>query len=105
MKKCPFIGKKCSAHDCAFYTHLVGMNPQTGQPTDEWKCAIAWLPVMLVENANMTRQATASTDKVATTTKSVGDAINLMHKSFCGVVKAGLEMKERKLLEEKRDEP
>jgi hypothetical protein len=64
-KQCPLIKAECLEHGCEFYIHLVGSNPQTGLPTDEWKCAVAWLPILLVENANMTRQATASTDKVA----------------------------------------
>lgn len=64
-KKCPLIGKKCIEHQCVFYVHLVGMNPQTGQPTDEWNCAVAWLPMLLIENANEVRKSAASSDKVA----------------------------------------
>jgi hypothetical protein len=63
MKKCPLIQKKCMEHDCHFYTHLVGMNPQSGQPTDEWGCAVAWLPLLLVENAEMSRKVAASVDR------------------------------------------
>lgn len=65
-KKCPFIGDSCIEHGCAFFTHLVGKNPQTGVDTDDWRCAITFIPVLLVENAGMVRKATASTDKVAT---------------------------------------
>lgn len=60
---CPLIKKDCIEHKCMFYTHLIGMNPQTGQPTDEWKCAVAWLPLLLVENSNMSRQVAASMDR------------------------------------------
>lgn len=99
MKTCPLIGKKCLTHQCEWYTHLVGMNPQTGQPTDEWKCSMSWLPVMLVENANMTRQATASVDKVANETAGVKGAINAMNANFCSAAQTALEMKERAIIE------
>ena len=62
---CPFIKKKCAKLACALYTHLTGMNPQTGQPSDSFGCALAFLPMLLIENSQMIRQGTASTDKVA----------------------------------------
>lgn len=58
-KKCPLLSKKCIKHECAWYTHLVGMNPQTGQPIDEYGCAIASLPILLVENAGEMRKVGA----------------------------------------------
>lgn len=76
---CPFIQKKCVKHKCAMFTHLVGMNPQTSQPTDEWGCSLAILPILLVENSNMTRHASASMDKVANEVKS-------HHASFVGAL-------------------
>lgn len=63
MKKCPLLKKKCIEHDCEWFTHLVGMSPQTGQPQDEWGCAVKWLPILLVENSNMSRQVAASIDR------------------------------------------
>jgi hypothetical protein len=69
MKKCPLRfnlserKQECIKHDCELYTHLQGMNPQTGQPTDEWGCAMAWLPILLTENSSMTRQVKASLDR------------------------------------------
>jgi hypothetical protein len=54
--------QECIKHDCEFFTHLVGMNPQTGQPTDEWGCAIKWLPILNIENSNQQRQTAASID-------------------------------------------
>lgn len=76
MKKCPLINKGCIEHKCNFYVHLVGMHPQTGQATDEWNCAISWLPLLLVENSNMTRQSTASTDKVANIISGLRGEVN-----------------------------
>lgn len=43
-----------------WYTCLAGENPQTGEIIDEWKCSMAWMPIMLVENANTNRGQTAA---------------------------------------------
>lgn len=66
MKKlCPLLRKPCIQDRCEFWVHLMGMNPQTGQPMDEWSCTFRWLPVLLVENSNQQRQTAASVDKTA----------------------------------------
>lgn len=71
-KKCPWrfhLPEKkqtCIKHDCEFYIHLQGMDPQTGQPRDEFGCSIRWLPILLIENSNQQRQTKAGIDKVAT---------------------------------------
>lgn len=59
MKTCP-LGHACD--NCLWFTQLRGMNPQTGQEIDQQGCAIAWLPVLLVENSQMQRQTAASVD-------------------------------------------
>ena len=64
-KLCPFLKKNCVKHECVLFTHLIGANPQTGQPTDDFGCSLAFLPILLVENSNMIRQNSSSTDKVA----------------------------------------
>lgn len=76
---CPFNGKKCingkredfpkneigEPATCRFWTGVAGMDPQTGEPVNDHDCAVAWLPMLLIEGANMTRHATASVDKTA----------------------------------------
>lgn len=47
---CPLLNKPCAELKCAWFTKLTGSHPQTGQSIDEWGCAIAWTPVLLVEN-------------------------------------------------------
>lgn len=59
-KKCPLVKGKCWEHKCMFYTQLIGSNPNTGQPTNEFGCAISWLPILLIEGAQQTRQAGAA---------------------------------------------
>ena len=60
MSICPFLKKKCIEHDCQLYTQLQGTNPNSGQPIDEWGCAVAWLPILLIEGAKETRQGAAA---------------------------------------------
>jgi len=43
---------------------LLGKNPQGDGVIDKFGCAIEFLPILLVENAQMIRQTAASTDKV-----------------------------------------
>ena len=59
---CPFWRKDMAlvCHKCPLWTHLRGKNPQSGQEIDEWGCALAWLPLLLVEGAQQTRQAGAA---------------------------------------------
>lgn len=60
---CP-LGSKCeeakdgAIHRCAWYVMLRGQHPQTGADIDEWGCAMAWTPVLLIENAKTNRGQT-----------------------------------------------
>ena len=53
---CPLIKGDCKKLGCSWFTQLRGMNPNTGEPVDEWGCAITWLPMLLIENSQMQRQ-------------------------------------------------
>lgn len=61
-EQCPLwqkaVAKVC--HLCPWYTLLRGKNPQTGVEVDEWGCAVAFLPILLIENAKETRQGAAA---------------------------------------------
>ena len=59
-KFCPLINKDCIGLECAWFTQVRGMNPQTGEQIDEWDCAIKWVPMMLIENTQMQRQTGAA---------------------------------------------
>lgn len=54
----------CKELDCAFFTLVRGTNPNTGAEIDEWGCAITWLPVLLIENANQSRQTGAAVESL-----------------------------------------
>lgn len=66
--KCPLWKKTMSqvCHTCPCWVLIRGKNPQGTEEIDRWDCAIAWLPMLLIENAQQSRQAGASADKVAT---------------------------------------
>lgn len=54
------MSKVC--HRCPLWTQVRGKNPQSGDDVDHWNCAIAWLPMMLVENSQMQRQTGAAVE-------------------------------------------
>jgi hypothetical protein len=60
--KCPLTGDPCWEHGCAWYIQVQGTHPQTGTTVSEWGCAVAWLPVLLIENANQARQTGAAVE-------------------------------------------
>lgn len=52
MKTCP-LGHTCES--CLWQIHLRGINPQTGQEVDEVGCSVAFIPLLLIENAKEQR--------------------------------------------------
>ena len=59
---CPLIKKDCIGLQCAWFTQVRGTNPNTGKEVDEWACAIAWLPVLLIENSQQQRSTGAAVE-------------------------------------------
>ena len=58
---CPLHNfKKCKQFKCAWFVQMKGTNPNDGKDVDEYACSIAWLPMLLVENAMQSRQAGAA---------------------------------------------
>ena len=53
---CPLIIKDCIEHKCSWYTHVRGMNPNTGEDVDHWSCAVTWMPMLTIENSQQQRQ-------------------------------------------------
>lgn len=52
----------CKELDCAWFMRIRGANPNTGEEVDEWGCAMAWLPVLLIENSQQQRQTGAAVE-------------------------------------------
>ena len=59
---CPLLKEDCIQFKCVFWTQLRGTHPQSGAEIDEWSCAIAWLPILLIENAKEIKQGAAATE-------------------------------------------
>ena len=54
---CPLLKKKCVEYKCRFWIQVMGKNPNTGKDVSEFDCAITWLPMLLIEGSQQTRQA------------------------------------------------
>lgn len=52
----------CKELECAWFVQIRGNNPNTGESVDEWACAIAWLPVLLIENSQQQRHTGAAVE-------------------------------------------
>jgi hypothetical protein len=60
---CPLDGfKPCRQLECAWFMKVRGNNPNTGEEIDDYGCAIAWLPVMMIENSQQQRQTGAAVE-------------------------------------------
>jgi len=64
---CP-LGAKCeeirdnTMYRCAWFIQLAGQNPNTGETVDERGCAMAWLPILMVENSAQQRSTAAAVE-------------------------------------------
>ena len=53
---CP-LGHTCKEiknnelHTCAWFIGIKGNHPQTGEAIDEERCAMGWIPFLLIENS------------------------------------------------------
>lgn len=60
---CPLDGfKPCRQLDCAWFMKVLGRNPNTGKDLEEWGCAMAWLPILTIENSQQQRQTSAAVE-------------------------------------------
>lgn len=61
---CPLHKKDMSlvCHKCPWWTRVVGKHPQSEEMLDDWRCAVALLPMLLIENAQMGRQTGAAVE-------------------------------------------
>jgi hypothetical protein len=62
-QNCPLDGfKPCRQLECAWFIKIGGNHPQTDQYLEEWGCAQAWMPILLIENNIKQIQTGASID-------------------------------------------
>lgn len=76
---CPLLKKDCIQMQCNWFIQVRGTDTNTGKEVDEWGCSIAWLPHLLIENANQSRQTGAATESFRNEfVKSTQATINTM---------------------------
>ena len=66
---CP-LGAKCEEvkldqskpvlYRCPWYVRVRGVDTNTGEETDSWGCAIAWMPTLMINTANESRKGAAA---------------------------------------------
>ncbi len=71
VAECP-LGAKCEElkeengkpvlYRCPWYIKIMGRDPNTGKEIDNWGCAIAWMPALMINTANEARQGAAATE-------------------------------------------
>ena len=59
---CPMLKKDCVGLTCAWFTKVVGYDTNTGKEVEDYQCAIAWLPMLLIENSGQQRQTGAAVE-------------------------------------------
>ena len=59
---CPLIQADCKGLECSWFTQIRGVNPNTGEEVDEWGCAVAWMPMLAIENSQQQRQTGAAVE-------------------------------------------
>jgi len=86
MKKgtfCPLIKKDCIENKCQWFCQVRGINPNTGEPVDEWTCAVNLIPVLLIENSNQQRSTSAAVESFRNETVKQSEVLN--HALFTAV--------------------
>ena len=88
---CP-LNSKCeeikdgAIHRCAWYTKLAGTNPNTGEQTDEQGCAIAWLPMLMIENSMQQRSTSAAVESFRNEMTNANQSSQLLLAKMQGVI-------------------
>lgn len=69
---CPMMGGESCVEDgsirngelvaCRFWVTVQGMNPQTGETMNHKDCAMAWMPVLMIENSKVNRETGAAVE-------------------------------------------
>ena len=64
---CP-LGSECESikdgvkYLCPWYIQIRGKHPQSEEEVDDWRCAISWTPLLLIENSQQQRQTGAAVE-------------------------------------------
>lgn len=79
--KCPATAFKRSCRDiiadcdCPKFVTIRGRDPQTGNPIDQQGCVDSFLPLLLIENAQVSRQTGAAIESFRNEVAKVGTSL------------------------------
>jgi hypothetical protein len=59
---CPLLDKECIGLQCSWFTKVQGFDTNTGKQVEDYQCAIAWMPMLLIENSGQQRQTGAAVE-------------------------------------------
>ncbi len=82
---CPLMGGEPCVEDgsirngelvaCRFWVTVIGKDPQTGQEINNGDCAMAWTPVLLIENSKVNRETGAAVESLRNENVTTGQQI------------------------------
>ncbi len=83
MVKKGVFGKKSGPDPrCRFWIKLSGKHPQEDKMIDEFDCAVAWLPTLLVEQCRLENSTGAAVESLRNRTADVAGALTQMSTSI-----------------------
>lgn len=68
----------CKELECAWFLQIRGTNPNTGKELDDWGCSMSWMPILLIENAAMSRQTGAAVESFRNEMVKANETSNLL---------------------------
>ena len=76
---CPLNSfKPCKELECAWFLQIRGTDPNTGKELDDWGCSMSWMPILLIENAAMSRQTGAAVESFRNEMVKANETSNLL---------------------------
>ena len=78
---CPMMGGECVEDGairngelvaCRFWVTVHGVHPQTGETVNNGDCAMAWMPVLLIENSKVNRETGAAVESLRNENVTIG---------------------------------
>ena len=82
---CPMMGGEECVEDgairngelvkCRFWVHVQGVNPQTGETFNNGDCAMAWMPVLLLDNSKINRETSAAIESMRNESVTTGSQL------------------------------
>lgn len=82
---CPMMGGQECVEDgairngelvkCRFWITVQGKHPQTGEVVNNGDCAMAWMPVLMIENSKVNRETGAAIESMRNENVNTGQQI------------------------------